>query len=221
MAKRSREIARFMTKKYVSSMRAGVLSFVALLFAAVHAGIACSDDKQRAAFASGDCRIPPCGARGAVTGQGPGSGGAEGRPEAGADASSRPGINCANVPGTQLALCTATRLCPDFQFDVVAFPGCGFVAAVTGIDLECLCNGTLLCPIVVQAQATNCDSLRSLVSGKSVTDICNQVANGTCRNLTGGSAGQGGQGGAASTCDRNCAATCPPNSPQCLMSCGC
>jgi hypothetical protein len=198
-------------------MRARVL-FVAFLLAAVHAGVACSDDKHRPEYVSGNCTIPPCGASNTV-GQGNGSGGAEGRAETGADAGSRLGINCTTDPTSQLTLCAATRLCPDFQLDVVAFPGCGFLDSSVGIDLECVCNGTLLCPIGVQTQTINCNSIRSLVTGRTIADICNQVVNGTCRNL--GGAPAVGQGGAASTCDRNCAATCPPNSPACLTSCGC
>jgi hypothetical protein len=196
-------------------MRPGVPFFVASLLVVFHACIACSENKGHEEFANGNCTIPPCSSDNAVGNGGPqGSGGAGG--EAGVDAASSTGLNCTTDPTSQLTLCAATTLCPAFRLDVVSFPGCGFLESQLGIDLECVCNGTLLCPIGVQ---TSCTTIRSLVAQRTVTDICNQVVNGTCRDLGGVPAA--GQGGASSTCDRNCAATCPPNSPSCITSCGC
>jgi hypothetical protein len=201
-------------------MRARIF-FAGSLLAAVHACIACSNDKEgHSRFASGNCATPPCSVSTTVVG---GSRGSQGG-DAGVarDAAASPtGIACITDPTSQIRLCAATSLCPDFQLDVASFPGCGFIEASGQVDLECVCNGTQLCPI-----GTTCAGILSaLKSGRTIADICNQVVNGNCRNLGGvpatGQGGAAGAAGASSMCDRGCAATCPPNTPSCVSSCGC
>ena len=201
-------------------MRARIF-FAGSLFAAVHACTACSNDKEgHARFASGDCANPPCSVSTTVVGGGSVSPVREdGGPRR--DAASPTGIACIVDPTSQIRLCAATTLCPSFQLDVSSFPGCGFIDASGNVDLECVCNGTQLCPI-----GTTCTGVLSAIrSGRTIADICNQVVNGNCRDLGGrpatGQGGAGGAGGASSMCDRGCAATCPPNTPACVASCGC
>jgi hypothetical protein len=121
--------------------------------------------------------------------------------------------NCSSEFG--VTLCLSTAACPGIVLDATQFPSCGFRAGTSSISVVCVCNGTSLCPIGAVA---TCDALPTLLQQETITDVCNQATvTGVCSDL-----GAGLSSGTvnATTCDRNCAATCD-NTPVCLAACGC
>lgn len=120
------------------------------------------------------------------------------------------GVQCGKDPSSGVTLCSGTTACDGILLDSNALFGCGFRTVEPSFDLECLCNGTYLCPIGV---AATCDEITSVVGTKTLADICNQVSTGTCREVA-------ATGAPASACDRNCAADCA-GSAACLSACGC
>jgi hypothetical protein len=126
------------------------------------------------------------------------------------------GINCGRDPSTDVTLCSGSSLCPDQVLEPRSLPGCGFRTTSPPFDLECVCDGHMLCPIGI---AETCAEVTSLVSGRTLADICNQVSFGTCVEV-GSTIGEGATGGRSGTCDPNCAAECA-GVPGCLSICGC
>jgi hypothetical protein len=124
------------------------------------------------------------------------------------------GADCGKDPTSGVTLCSGTSACPDVVVDGKELPGCGFRTVSPSFDLECVCNGTDLCPIGV---AATCAEAADALAGRSLNDICNQVGSGTCRSLVDAPA-KGKPG--SSACDRACAIDCA-GSPTCLKSCGC
>jgi hypothetical protein len=125
------------------------------------------------------------------------------------------GVACGTDAESGVRLCLGTTECADTKLDLDAFPGCGFRTTHGSYDLECLCNGSALCPVGV---AASCDELPGLFAHKSLADICNQAGDGACKEV--GKAGGPSSTGTSSTCDRGCAAECG-SSPPCLQACGC
>jgi hypothetical protein len=120
------------------------------------------------------------------------------------------GVQCGKDPSTGITLCSGTTACGGLLLDSTSLPGCGFRTIKPSFDLECVCNGTYLCPIGV---AATCDEITSVVGTKTPAEICNQVGTGACRELAATST-------TTSTCDRGCAADCA-GSAACLSACGC
>lgn len=125
------------------------------------------------------------------------------------------GVHCGADPVSGVTLCSGTTLCPGAVLDANELPGCGYRTLVPSFDLECVCNGTDLCPIGV---AATCADVSTLLTKRTLVDICNQVGAGTCKDVSRGSGT--GTGGGSSTCDRGCAADCA-GSAVCLQGCGC
>jgi hypothetical protein len=130
------------------------------------------------------------------------------------------GIHCGTDQATGVGLCLGTTACPQQEINPNAFPNCGLKTTGSPFDVECLCNGTSLCPAGV---ATTCQDLADLLSRRTVADVCNEVGVGACVDVSHpastGTTG-GTQGTSSSTCDQACAADCASN-PTCLVGCGC
>jgi hypothetical protein len=123
------------------------------------------------------------------------------------------GAACATDMQTGVTLCEELNGCPGVDVDQGSFPGCGFRLHGAGpIDLECLCNGTILCPI---GAPSSCSAAAQLLAqqGSSLT-VCQQVDQGGCLDL-GADAGT-----APSSCDRACESQCQSD-PGCISLCGC
>jgi hypothetical protein len=124
------------------------------------------------------------------------------------------GVACATDPQTGITLCEGLNACAGLQVDQGAFPNCGFRLHGAGpIDLECLCNGSTLCPI--GAPTTCSDAAQLLGQQGSALTVCQQIDQGGCLDL-------GADGGAASSgsCDRACESQCQSD-PGCISLCGC
>jgi hypothetical protein len=135
--------------------------------------------------------------------------------------SSTGGTGCGADPTTGVTLCLGTNACPNLTVDTSAFPSCGFrPGAGSAFDLECLCNGTELCPI---GAPSSCDSATQLLAQQqSALQVCQQVSTGTCLSLevdAGSGSGGGGTSSLSSACQA-CVATCG-STPACFQSCGC
>jgi hypothetical protein len=137
----------------------------------------------------------------------------------GASTTKQTGVNCGTDPESGVKLCLGTSECPDVKLDADAFPSCGFHSTTKRYDIECVCNGTELCPVGV---ASSCDDIAGLFVHKSVADVCNQISDGACTPVarSAGSASPSAPGGTSSSCDRGCVADCE-GSPPCVQACGC
>ncbi len=130
------------------------------------------------------------------------------------------GVDCGQDPTSGVTLCVGSSVCPSDEINPDDYPGCGFRTISPSFDLECLCDGNELCPIGI---AATCGDIATLLNGRTVADICNQIGSGTCLEVgspTTATTGTGGQPGASSTCDTDCASDCA-NAPTCLTACGC
>jgi len=102
-------------------------------------------------------------------------------------------IVCHTDPNLLVTLCTGSAACDKLFIDPVAFANCGFKGA--GVDVECVCSGTALCPVAVQ---TSCDYVRTQLMLKTYDQICAPAFAGGCNvnNLgAGGSLNNGAGGG--------------------------
>jgi hypothetical protein len=124
------------------------------------------------------------------------------------------GINCGADPNSGETLCSGTTACPNNVIDSTNFPSCGFRTVTPSFDLECVCNGNMLCPIGV---ASTCAAIPALLANRTVADVCNQ--SGSCQPIGGAVVPTQGTP-STSTCDQSCAADCA-GSPLCLEACGC
>jgi hypothetical protein len=133
------------------------------------------------------------------------------------------GVDCGTDTTSGVTLCVGSSVCPNDEINPNDFPNCGFRTTSPSFDLECLCDGNQLCPIGI---ASTCADVATLVTNRTVADICNQIGAGTCIEVGGGTptttttTGTGGQTGASATCDTSCASDCA-NVPTCLIACGC
>jgi hypothetical protein len=145
--------------------------------------------------------------------------GADSQSSSGAVTSAATGVNCGTDPETGVKLCLGTTECPEVKLDADAFPGCGFHSTSKSYDLECVCNGSDLCPVGV---ASSCDEIAALFAHKSLADVCNQAAEGTCTSVSRPGAATTGAppSNTASRCDKSCVADCE-GSPPCVQACGC
>ena len=127
------------------------------------------------------------------------------------------GTSCGADPTTGVTLCLQTNACPGATLDTSAFPGCGFrPGGGSAYDLECLCNGTELCPIGVP---TSCDAVAQLLTQQqSALQVCQQVSTGSCVSLApdAGGAGTSTLSGACQECVAGCG-----SAPSCYQACGC
>jgi len=129
-------------------------------------------------------------------------------------ATSATGVACTTDVTTQVTLCSGTSLCPNFLVNSSQFPNCGFRTLQPDFDLECLCYGNYLCPVGV---ASTCQQVSSLFTNKTLSDVCNQVSLGYCKQ---GPVTPSGTGGASSNCDQACYSGCV-GAPSCIVACGC
>ena len=134
-----------------------------------------------------------------------------------AGASVAPGVSCAADPTSGVTLCVGTNRCPGVSMDPNALPNCGFKTVVPSYDLECVCNGTELCPIGV---ASSCAEITTLLSNRTAADVCNQAGTGVCKDLTSGTT-TGAAGSTSSTCDTGCRAECAGSAACIAQVCGC
>jgi hypothetical protein len=122
------------------------------------------------------------------------------------------GVDCVTDPATGVVLCAELSTCPGLSVDPSAFAGCGFRTGGAAIDLECLCSGSL-CPIGVP---TTCAQAAQLLTGQTVLQVCQQVAEGLCVPVETPDAGAS----VAPGCDRTCQSQCGA-AADCLQICGC
>jgi hypothetical protein len=129
------------------------------------------------------------------------------------------GTNCGTDPQTGVVLCLGSSACPNLMVDTSAFPSCGFhQGGSSPLDLECLCNGTELCPIGVP---TTCAEATQLLSQQqSALQVCQQVSNGGCLSLEDAGSGSGGGTTGLSAACQTCVSGCG-STPACYQSCGC
>ena len=103
-------------------------------------------------------------------------------------------IVCHTDTNLLVKLCTGSAACPpDVRVDPVRFRDCGFRGA--GVDVECVCGGTTLCPVAVQ---TDCNYVKTQLSLKTSDDICAPAFTGGCNMNSlgaGGSLNNGAGGG--------------------------
>jgi len=152
----------------------------------------CENDQRHAPFASAACRTGECNVGhvlgGSVPSQGEvDSGTAE---DAGGGGQS---IVCHTDPNTRVQLCTGSTACPGLFIDPVAFASCGFRGA--GVDVECVCSGSSVCPVAVQ---TSCTYVSTQLALKTYDQICSGVGTGQCvdvNNLGAGGNFNGAGGG--------------------------
>lgn len=123
------------------------------------------------------------------------------------------GVNCGTDPTSGVTLCLGTTQCPGGDIPQDTLEGCGYQTVVPSFDLECLCNGTSLCPIGV---AATCADVSTLIGKRTLADICNQISDGTCKPVA--ASAPSGTGGSSSTCAPTCTQDCA-GSPICLTSC--
>jgi hypothetical protein len=85
--------------------------------------------------------------------------------------------------------------------------------------MECICNGTELCPIGVPTTCTEATQL--LTQQQSAVQVCEQVSTGGCISLqdSGSGSGSGGTSTLSSAC-QTCVSGCG-STPACYQSCGC
>jgi hypothetical protein len=137
---------------------------------------------------------------------------------------------CATDPQTGLTLCLAIAACPNISIDQGAFPTCGFrQGGVSEFDVECLCNGTELCPLGAPASCSDVTTL--LAQEMSALVVCEQVSSGTCilqsdagASSSGSSGGGSGSGSGGSSTQSSACQTCTANcggTPACYQACGC
>ena len=160
-----------------------------------------------------NCDKGPFGAKAGGT---PGTGGTTGDSGTNAnDGSLASGLGCSTDPNFGVTLCQASLLCKGVQIDSTALGTfCGFTpgGGVTGApDVECICNGTLLCPL---ASAASCASLPGLLSQQMPGGLCASPS-GQCVDLQ--TLGTKNDGGA---CSPTCLQACG-NSPVCITACRC
>jgi hypothetical protein len=164
--------------------------------------------------------LAACGDMGLGTGTGSSSrgGGSTGTTSTGTtpttSGASGGGSACATDPQTGVTLCEQLNACPGVAVDQGTFPDCGFRLRGAGpIDLECLCNGTALCPL---GAPTSCATAAQLLAQQgSALTVCQQLDQGGCLALGGADAGA-----PSSLCDRACESQCQSD-PGCVSLCGC
>jgi len=130
-------------------------------------------------------------------------------------ASAATGIACSTDTPTGAKLCGATTACPSLSVDTRSFPNCGFYTLQAPFEIDCVCFGNYLCPV---GTASTCQNVSTLFANTTLTDVCNGVSTGNCKQATGSSTA--GTGGRTSTCDQACYQSCV-GSPACIVACGC
>jgi hypothetical protein len=126
------------------------------------------------------------------------------------------GVECGPDPTSGVTLCVGTTECPNANIDPKTFPSCGYKTTTPSFDLECVCNGNMLCPIGV---AATCADVAPLLAKKNANDICNQAGNGTCVDVSPTPSGTGGS--TSSTCNPGCRSDCAGSLPCIHDVCGC
>jgi hypothetical protein len=129
------------------------------------------------------------------------------------------GAGCTTDTESQITLCQQTSLCPSVSVDQGTLPGCGFrIHAGSVIDLECLCNGEMLCPIGVP---DTCDQATQLLSSQtSSLVVCEEASDGRCVQVGASDAGTASAAATPSACDKQCESECA-GEPDCIQLCGC
>lgn len=129
------------------------------------------------------------------------------------DASIGGGFGCFTDPTFGIRLCRASTLCTGVVIDPTS--QCGYLDSPSGaIDVECICNNTLLCPIT---RSGNCQTLPGLLSQQSLNPVCSSPAvTSACLNLADLAVKKDG-----STCSMACVQSCGGFTPACLAGCGC
>jgi hypothetical protein len=121
------------------------------------------------------------------------------------------GLECFADVQTQTTLCDGISTCPTVTVDPGVFPDCGFrIHAGSVLDLECLCDGTSLCPVGVP---TTCAQAAQLLADQNVFQVCEQEAEGFCIDLVTPPT-------SSSSCDKSCESQCGGD-PSCMQLCGC
>jgi hypothetical protein len=120
---------------------------------------------------------------------------------AGGGAGGATGVECGPDPTSGVTLCVGTTACPHANIDLTIFPSCGYKTITPSFDLECVCNGNMLCQIGV---AATCADVAPLLAKKTSNDICN--GNGACVAVSPTPPGTGGS--TSSTCDPGCRSDC-------------
>jgi hypothetical protein len=143
-----------------------------------------------------------------------GTGGSGGGDDAGSSASpdAATGAGCTGNLGGNVSLCTYISVCPSIGVDHDQFPNCGFHIRGDVIDLECVCNGTSLCPM---GAPTSCTQAAQLLKSQTELIVCQQVADDRCTSLVSASADAG-----TNPCNTECAGQCGGD-PSCIQGCGC
>ena len=85
------------------------------------------------------------------------------------------------------------------------------------IDLECLCNGEMLCPIGVP---DTCNQATQLLSSQTALVVCEEASDGRCVQVGPSDAGAAGDAATPSPCDKQCESECA-GEPDCIQLCGC
>lgn len=125
---------------------------------------------------------------------------------------------CGTDPATGVTLCLQSSQCPGLTIDNSAFPSCGFrQGGASLLDLECLCNGSELCPI---GAPSNCATVQQLLTQEqSALQVCEAVSTGGCVSVQGDAGGGSSTSGLSSEC-QICVSGCG-GTPACYQSCGC
>jgi hypothetical protein len=135
------------------------------------------------------------------------------------DATSGAGLTgCGADPQTGVVLCLGSNACPNLTLSASSFPSCGFhQGGSSDLDLECICNGSELCPIGVPTTCAEAEQL--LAQQQSALQVCEQVSTGGCLSLQDAGSSSGGTTTLSSAC-QTCVAGCG-STPACYQSCGC
>lgn len=125
------------------------------------------------------------------------------------------GTACATVGNSQL--CRLTSYCPTLAINETVYPNCAFRIRGSIIDIQCVCNGEMLCPL---GTPTTCTEAAKMLAQSSEVLVCTQVSEGRCTYFTPAKAGSSGVTPPGS-CDPVCAGSCPSGDSGCRRTCGC
>lgn len=135
------------------------------------------------------------------------------------DASTSTGVDCITESTTGATLCTGNTQCGTLAVDHDVYPDCGFkvVGANATLDIECACQGGMLCPVGI---AASCTEASTMLQSQTEQTVCAQVSDGRCSQGTGTAAAAGGGAAAQNACNANCESSCA-GAPACIAACGC
>ena len=167
---------------------------------------ACSSNLDHAPPTNEDCQGATC-----ISGVHGGKSGTDAGPglrDSGTGSVS-PTNDCTSDPTTGVTLCATSPTCPAVAIDPVTFLNCGYVPGPV-LDVECVCNGTQLCPV---GAVSTCSGLATYLSQNTWAAVCLAAtsSSGACRDLPLTS----GKGKDAGTCDPLCKAQCA-GIPNCI-----